>query len=264
MQSIVLTVSYLGTPFHGWQRQHNGQSVQAVLEAALSHFAQHPVTVRGASRTDAGVHAKGQVAAFTTPRVLPKEAWIHGVNNMLPPEVVIRDCRTAEPGYNPRYRAGSKTYRYLLDTADLPDPWWMGRCWHIGRHRARRFDREKMSPALAHLEGTHDFVSFCAADHSAKTTRRTITKAAYDFSYAGEKHLISLEFTGTAFLKHMVRTLVGAVIDVATSRYPHTEVRRLLLHGRARSENLAPTAPAAGLTLLEVHLYDQLGQVEPP
>jgi tRNA pseudouridine38-40 synthase len=241
---IRLVVEYDGSELCGWQRQTNGPSVQGHLEAALAALLQAPTSVTGASRTDAGVHARGQVAAFSTERDIPPVGIRRGLNTLLPPAIAIVDAAEVDPEFHPRYSATGKHYRYQLLVRRDRAPRWETRAWH----RPGSLDLAALAEASSALIGAHDFAAFRATGCSAKTTRREVSSITV--SGAGEPDLVAIDVRGTAFLRHMVRIMVGTLVEVAEGRFPVAQVAEILAsRDRARA---GQTAPAHGLELIEV------------
>jgi tRNA pseudouridine38-40 synthase len=253
---IRLTVEYDGAGLAGWQRQDNAPTVQGHLEEALARLLQHPTAVVGASRTDAGVHARGQVAAFRTERPIPLHGVRRGLNSLLPRPIAITDAREVGDDFHPRFSATGKHYRYLVLARPDRAPRWAGRAWH----RPFRLDEDAMRAGAAALLGEHDFASFRAAGCSARTTHRRVD--AIDIGRApDEPDLIAFDVRGNAFLRHMVRIVVGTLIDVGEGRLPPAQVSEIL--AACRREAAGQTAPAHGLELLAVH-YDGVRGAPPP
>lgn len=253
---VRLVVAYEGAAFAGFQEQPGLRTVQGVLQEAAARIAGHAVKVRGAARTDAGVHAEGQVVAFDSARVLEPERWGLALNRYLPEDVAVRAAAACAPGYAPRFDAIHKTYRYLLHVGPLRDPLVRGRSWHIGRAlRARRapLDLEAMRAAAARLLGTHDFRAFRAADDERERTERTLHALDVIAPYPGHGELVALEVTGDAFMKNMVRILTGTLLEVGLGRMTPAAVEALLGADASRSA-AGPTAPAHGLTLVSMVL----------
>lgn len=243
---IRLTVEYDGATLAGWQRQANAPTVQQHLEDALARLLDHPAAVAGASRTDAGVHARGQVAAFRTHRAIPLHGVRRGLNALLPPCVAVVEATDAPDDWHPRFSATGKHYRYHLLTRPDRSPRWHLRAWH----RPRRLDLEALREAAAALLGEHDFAAFRASGCTARTTVRRIDAIA-----AGELEpgVVALDVRGNAFLRNMVRIIAGTLVEVAEGRRAAGEVAALLASGdRTRA---GQTAPAGGLELVEVR-YD--------
>lgn len=252
MRHIRLVVEYDGTGLCGWQRQANGPTVQGHLEAALARLLAHEVTVVGASRTDAGVHARGQVASFRTERAIPLHGIRRGLNSLLPPAIAIVEASEAADDFHPRFSATGKHYRYLVFTRGDRSPRWRDRAWHV----PGTLDLAAMRQAAAALVGEHDFAAFRAAGCTARRTVRRIE----DIAIAGgaardpeEPWLICVDVRGNAFLRNMVRIVVGTLVEVGTGRRPIEQVAEILAsRDRTRA---GITAPAHGLELVSVR-YD--------
>ena len=256
VRHIRLRVEYDGTGLSGWQRQDNGPTVQGHLEAALAKLLQHPVSVTGASRTDAGVHARGQVASFRTERAVPLHGIRRGLNSMLPDQIAVAEAVEAPDDFHPRFSATGKHYRYLLLTRGERDPRWRDRAWH---HPAA-LDREAMRAAAAALIGEHDFAAFRAAGCTAKRTVRRIDRIEIldlpgdlPGDAATASGLLAVDVRGNAFLRNMVRIVVGTLAEVGRGRRHAAEVAEILASKDRTKAGL--TAPAHGLELVEVR-YD--------
>jgi tRNA pseudouridine38-40 synthase len=258
VRHIRLVVEYDGTALCGWQRQANGPTVQGHLETALAALLAHDVAVVGASRTDAGVHARGQVASFRTERAIPLHGIQRGLNSLLPPAIAIAEASEAPDDFHPRFSATGKHYRYLVLTRSERMPRWRDRAWH----RPGALDLAAMRHAAAALIGEHDFAAFRAAGCTARHTVRRIDKiaiadAAQDSSDRG---LIALDVRGNAFLRNMVRILSGTLVEVGAGRLPVEQVAEILAcRDRTRA---GITAPARGLELISVR-YDGRKQRPP-
>jgi tRNA pseudouridine38-40 synthase len=237
-----LTLEYDGKSFVGWQLQANGRSVQEELEKGLARLCGEPVRVTGAGRTDAGVHARGQVASLRVARELPLKAWTAGLNALLPEDMACIRAEIAPEGFDARRWARGKRYSYAILQTAVRSPLERGRAWEI----RRPLDIEAMRRAASALLGTHDFSALRAADCPARTTVREIRKL--EILQSGQR--IDLIVEATAFLKHMVRNIVGTLVEVGHGR---RDARSLaaLLEGRDRMR-AGPTAPAHGLALDEV------------
>jgi tRNA pseudouridine38-40 synthase len=239
-----LLVAYEGTEFVGWQRQAAGTSIQALLEDALSKFEEGPVTVLGAGRTDAGVHALGQVAACTLTRAFAPDVIVRALNVRLPPSVRVLRADEVADDFHPQFAAKSKTYRYRIWNADVLDPFERLFAWHV----YGPLDVDAMNEAARMLEGTHDFAAFQGTGSEVKTTERTVYESA--IARSAIANLITYEVTGNGFLRHMVRAIVGTLVEIGRGRRSPAWMRDVL-ESRNRSAAGA-TAPAAGLFLVRV------------
>ena len=265
MLGIRLRVAYDGTRFAGWQRQPAQRTVQGELERALSELAGEPIEVRGASRTDAGVHAEDQVASFDTSRELPAIGWVRALNGKLPDDMAVREAEPCAPGYNPRFDAVAKRYRYTLHLGPVRDPLSRLYAWHLGPRRARPWrgampaapedwlDLDAMSEAAGLLVGEHDFGAFQAAGDVRENTVRTLTEVSLVRRFGGSDDLVAIEVRGTAFLQHMVRIIAGTLVDIGRERMSAGELRALLEPGASR-DRAGETAPSCGLLLVATEL----------
>jgi tRNA pseudouridine38-40 synthase len=246
MRQIMLVIEYDGTSLCGWQRQPNGPTVQQHIEEALARLLQHGVRITGASRTDAGVHARGQVASFHTERAIELHGIRRGLNSMLPDSIAIRAVTEVAPDFHPRFSATGKHYRYLIYRAADRSPRWRERAWH----HPVELVVEPMRAAAASLVGEHDFAAFRAVGCTAKTTVRLIR--SIDVTEAPDDLLV-VDVRGNAFLRNMVRILVGTMTEVGRGYRESAQVAEILA---SRDRTLAGmTAPAHGLELIAVH-YD--------
>jgi tRNA pseudouridine38-40 synthase len=242
VRTIKLTLEYDGTDYVGWQVQPNGRSIQAELERALSKLLKEPVKVTGAGRTDSGVHARGQVASFTTARAVPLRAFVAGVSALLPRDIAVVDAEEREPGFDARRSARGKIYRYRIVNRPVRAPLERRWCWEI----FRPLDVDAMSRAAGALVGRHDFSAFRASDCEAATTVREVRRL--EVGREGERLVIEIE--ATAFLKHMVRNIVGTLAEVGLGKRQPGSVEQVLA---SRDRTLAGvTAPAHGLCLEKV------------
>jgi tRNA pseudouridine38-40 synthase len=242
MRGRLLTVAYDGTRYCGFQYQTNGLSVQEVLETTLGAIEGRPVRVKGASRTDAGVHALGQRVFYVSEHDLPDAAYLKGANSLLPPEVAVRAVVRVPETFNPRLTAG-KIYRYTIRRAPVRDPLRVNSEWTI----YRPLGLEAMREAASHLVGTHDFSAFQAADCGRENAVRTVLR----LEISARPPRLELVVAGTAFLKNMVRIIAGTLVEVGTGRFSPDDVSGIL---RSRDRTLAGmTAPAAGLCLMNIY-----------
>lgn len=241
---VKVTVSYDGAGYRGFQLQKNGGTIQSVIEDALGRLLQEPVRVRAAGRTDAGVHAREQVIDFADSGRRPPGTIVRGGNALLPPAIRILSAEEVPPSFDARRGAKSKEYRYFLYAAPVASPFLARYSWHI----ATPVDPGPMREAVAHIVGRHDFASFRGQGCTARTTVREVFRAGVEAeAVAG---LLSVRIEGSGFLRHMVRNVVGTLVDVGRGKSPPDRVRDLL---GARDRTLAgPTAPAHGLFLWEV------------
>ena len=242
MTSLKLTLEYDGTDFVGWQVQPKGRSVQEELEKGIARLYGAPVRVTGAGRTDAGVHARGQVASLHVERELPLKAWTAGLNALLPDDVACLRAEVAPDGFDARRWARGKRYAYTILETPVRSPLLRGQAWEV----RRPLDVDAMRRAAPALLGTHDFSSFRAADCPARTAVREIR--ALHVRQSGAR--IDLVVEASAFLKHMVRNIVGTLVEVGHGRRDPGSLSALL-EGRDRTQ-AGPTAPPHGLLLEEV------------
>jgi tRNA pseudouridine38-40 synthase len=246
MPSYRLLLEYDGTPFVGWQRQAEGASVQGHVEAAVARVMGVPaVSVMASGRTDAGVHAMGQVASFTLPVQRDTTALRRGINSLLPDEICCREAALAPPGFDARLHARGKRYRYRILDGDLRSPL---------RQRFVAYERSvldvvAMAQAARFVEGTHDFTSFRAQGSDVPTSVRTIHQVLVE--RRGDEVIVEVE--GDGFLRHMVRIMVGTLLEVGRGRRA-PETLEDVIGARAR-DRADKTAPARGLCLLWVE-YD--------
>lgn len=239
---ILLTVSYDGTSYSGWQYQDNAPSVQETLEKALEEALGTFTRITGASRTDAGVHALGQRCHFDTSATIPPEKYPFVLNRFLPPDIRVTEGRQVPLHFHARYQAEGKWYTYRIHNAPQASALYRNMTAHVPVH----LDEEKMHRAAQRLLGTHDFAAFAAAGGSAKTTVRTIDQV----SVTRQGEMVTLKIHGNAFLYNMVRIIAGALIYIGQGKLDEGCITRAIETGN-RLE-LGITAPAAGLELTRV------------
>ena len=242
-RNIRITVQYDGRRYLGWQRQRSAErTIQGKLEGVLSRMAGEAITVIGASRTDAGAHAQGQVANFHTRCVLPADDIITYCYEYLPQDIVVSACAEVEERFHARYQASGKVYRYRIWNRPLHDVF----LHHTSLHVAMRLDLAAMGQALDSLVGTHDFGSFTSLKSMKKSTVRTF----FDARIEERDGVVDLFFHGDGFLMHMVRILTGTLIEVGHRTMDRSDLPALLAApDRSRA---GPTVDAHGLCLMEV------------
>jgi tRNA pseudouridine38-40 synthase len=240
-----LTVEYEGTRYLGWQLQPGGPTVQGELERALKTVLREPVRVRGAGRTDAGVHAAGQVATAHVSRLPPDLGRLRrSLNALLPADVAVREVAPVDDAFDPRRHARSRVYEYRILNAPAPSPFWQRWAWHV----LAPLDVAAMDAAAQRLLGEHDLAAFRGAD--ARETPRTTVRRVFESRVRPAPPLLVYRVEATAFLKHMVRNVVGTLVEVGAGVRPPDAMAELLA-GRDRTRAGA-TAPPHGLTLVEV------------
>ncbi|MFO0014880.1 MAG: tRNA pseudouridine(38-40) synthase TruA [Planctomycetota bacterium] len=246
-KTFALTVGYDGTRYAGWQIQPNGLAVQQVLSDAVSKVVGHSVQVQGSGRTDAGVHAIGQVASFTTSAWEPHASrLVQAINGHLPRDIVVIESRAVVSDFDPIRNATGKRYRYCIRTSRVPDPlrhqyqWWL----------PRSLDLDAMREGATTLLGTHDFKSFQTLGSIRKSTTRTVRSVdlSEQQALAGKELILEIEADG--FLYNMARNIVGALVDVGRGRFSPSWIRNVL-ESRTRNSD-SQTAPARGLYLVRV------------
>lgn len=243
---IALTVAYDGTRYCGWQIQSNGRTIQGELNRCLEELLGHPVETMGASRTDAGVHALGNVAVFDTDSRIPAEKFSYALNQRLPEDIRIQASQEAPSDFHPRYCQSEKTYEYRILNRRFALP--TQRLYSYFYHYP--LDVEKMREATSYIIGRHDFASFCGAGAQVKTTVRLVT----GFSVERVGEMVYLRVSGRGFLYNMVRIFAGSLIEIGNGVYPPEHMQEIL---EAKNRGAAgPTAPACGLTLLGIEFLE--------
>jgi tRNA pseudouridine38-40 synthase len=243
MTRFKLTLEYDGGRFAGWQRQENGPSVQDAVECAILAFSSERVTVTGAGRTDAGVHAKGQVAHFDLEKPFAADKVRDALNHFLRPErVAILDAVIADPDFHARFSATKRHYEYRIVCRRAPLALEEGRAWHV----VRDLDAHAMHEAAQALIGQHDFTTFRAAECQAKSPIKTLDRLAV----ARDGDEIRIEAEARSFLHHQVRSMVGSLKLVGEGKWQPAEIARILA-ARDRSA-CGPVAPPDGLYLMRV------------
>lgn len=245
MRRVKLVLEYDGTRFHGWQVQPGLVTVQGTVEACLGTMTNRAVRLHAAGRTDAGVHALGQVAHFDTASTLPAAALLRGLNSLLPAAIVVCQVEEAPQEFHARYSAAEKTYSYVVRNHPLRSAFRAPFSWHI----ARALDLQAMRAAARVLVGQHDFSAFRAATCSARSPVRRLTQVAIKRRQAQVFFVLRAD----GFLQHMARTIVGTLVEVGRGKLPPAAVADIL---RSRQRQQAgPTAPAHGLFLVRVSYH---------
>lgn len=250
MKRIMLTVAYDGTNYHGWQIQPNGETIEGILNRCLSELMGEDIEVVGASRTDSGVHAMGNVAVFDTMSPIPADKISFALNRYLPEDIRIRKSEEVSADFHPRHCDSRKTYEYRIYCAPFPMP-----TKRLYSHFTYvMIDVDLMSQASKYLVGEHDFKSFCSAEAQVETTVRRIDsievvqESSQETDYNGQE--IVIRVTGRGFLYNMVRIIAGTLMEIGRGHIAPQEIERIL---EARDRRAAgPTAPACGLTLVKI------------
>ena len=238
-----IIVEYDGSAFHGWQKQKADRTIQGEIEKALLTMTGKKIVINGSGRTDAGVHAYGQVANFKSDAALDAEAFLKGLNSLLPDDIVIRGCRQVDERFHARYDVKRKTYRYHLLNRVVPSAIMRRYVWFI----RRPLDVAAMQEAAGHIVGSHDFKAFEGSGSPRSSTVRNVFRAQF-LSKNTEDIVFEIEADG--FLRFMVRNIVGTLVDVGRGKLTPDGFREVLLSG---DRNFAgATAPPRGLFLMEV------------
>ncbi len=246
MKRVLLTISYDGTDYHGWQVQNNAVTVQEKLQDALQELMGFRPDVTGCSRTDAGVHARGFCCHLDCPESFPEKAFLLGLNSILPQDIAVREYHEVRPDFHARYDACGKNYQYRFYVSKTHDPFLS----RFALRLERPLDAERVGAFCDSLLGTHDFKGFCASGSSVEDTVRTMSECRLILN--GEQPMISVSANG--FLYNMVRIIVGTAIDVSEGRLP-TDCATEIFSSRRR-EAAGFTAPPNGLILNQV-LYKE-------
>jgi len=242
MRTLKFTIQYDGTAYVGWQRQASGTSIQGLLETALGRIEGAPVSVQGAGRTDAGVHALAQVASARVVTALDTATLARALNATLPPDVRVVSVEEAAPGFHARFGAAGKAYDYRICNGPIVSPFLYRYAWHI----PQALDIAAMREASEALVGAHDFAAFQGSGSAVKSTEREITA----IEWRDEAGLLVMRIEGSGFLRHMVRNIAGTLVEVGLGRSSRATVRDILA-SRDRT-HAGPTAPPQGLFLVGV------------
>ena len=241
-RTLRLVVEYDGTGLSGWQRQDGQETVQGWLEKAFHAMTKQEVVVRGAGRTDAGVHADGQVASVELASRIPALGFLRGLNTFLPPEIAVLEVTDMPAGFNARHDARGKIYRYQVWNHPVRSPRFARHAWHV----YDPLDTHAMREASEGLMGEHDFRAFRSSDCDRKNTVRIIRR----LDVRRDGALVAIEVEGTAFLRNMVRILAGTLVAVGKGKMTAADVATVLAAGDRTKAGV--TAPACGLTLVKV------------
>jgi len=242
MNNIKLTIEYDGSNYCGWQRQINGISVQEIIEDSIFKLINEKVTINGSGRTDAKVHAYGQVANFKTDSTIPPEIFYKALNRMLPNDIKCINSQLVDDTFHARYNATGKHYRYLILNREIRPTIQKGYVEHI----VKPLDINLMKKALKYFEGQHDFVGFMSSKSNIKNTIRTINSTNIDI----KGDLIIIDISGNGFLYNMVRIIVGVLVDVGRGRIKIDEIKDII---ESKDRNrVGKTLSASGLYLMEV------------
>lgn len=244
MPNFKIIIEYDGGVYHGWQRQNNQATLQGVIEAAIGTMTQQKVTLNASGRTDAGVHALGQVANFRVETALTAEVFFNGLNSLLNDDIVIKDCRVVDESFHARFDAKSKLYHYHIQNSPLPSAIKRQYVWYI----KRPLDMDKIQAAANHLMGEHDFKSFEGSGSPRAHTTRSIYRAEISTDKPGR---LRFAIKANGFLRFMVRNIVGTLAEVGLGEITPAQFLGIL---QAKDRNLAsPTAPPQGLFLVQVN-----------
>lgn len=239
---VKLIVAYDGTNYHGWQIQDNGITIEEILNRELSRLLDEDIHIIGASRTDSGVHALGNVAVFDTETRIPAEKISFALNQRLPADIVIQASSRVPDDFHPRFCDTIKTYQYRIWNSRFPNP--LVRLY--SKFVYYKLDMEKMQQAANYLIGEHDFKSFCSARTQVESTVRHVT----DIRFTREGSMIIMEIKGYGFLYNMVRIIMGTLLKCGMGMYPPEQVKEIL-EAKDRSK-AGPKAEACGLTLVSI------------
>ena len=243
MPNYKLTIQYEGTRYKGWQEQkHTEATIQGKLQRVLERMTEEEIDLQGSGRTDAGVHAKGQIAHFHTKAVWDVEEIKKYMNEYLPEDIAILQVEQVDGRFHSRLNAKSKTYEYRIYKGSKPDVFERRYVWPM----EEKLDVAKMREATGHLTGTHDFMAFCGNRRMKKTTVRTI----YQIEIEETEHEIRMRFTGSGFLQNMVRILTGTLVEVGRGERTPEDMEWIL--ERRDRQQAGFLMPAKGLTLMEV------------
>lgn len=240
---IALGLEYQGTNYHGWQKQEGLVTLQGTLEEALSKFANQPIIAQCAGRTDEGVHALGQVVHLETTAVRSMHAWVFGGNNFLPRDIRIQWAKEVPKDFHARFSAQARYYRYIIYNHNVPSALYRDRSTFY----FYKLDEKKMQEAAKYLIGEHDFSAFRGADCQSQSTCRNVTK----LEIARQGRMLFIDIIANAFLQHMVRNIVGVLLEIGTGKREIIWAKEVL-ESKTRSLG-GVTAPSTGLYFMQVY-----------
>jgi tRNA pseudouridine38-40 synthase len=243
-RGVLLEVAYRGTRYSGFAAQRDVPTIEGELSRALRVIDPTASSLRFASRTDAGVHADGNIVSFDAELALPPRGWLQTLNRELPDDIAVRRVRAMPPGFNPRFASRSKRYRYSILLDKVRDPAWADRAWRVG-YEVRL---DALEAECGSVLGTHDFAAFRGAGDLRENTVRTLTRV--ELVRTGDPRLVQLVVEGSAFLYNMVRIVAGSLVDVGRAHLARGGLARALITKDRR--DLGQTAPAHGLCLEHV------------
>lgn len=243
MKRIKLTVAYDGTNYHGWQVQPNAVTIEGKLNEAISELTKESIQVIGASRTDAGVHALGNVAVFDTESRIPGEKFSYALNQRLPDDIVIQQSQEVDKDFHPRYCTCEKTYEYVILNRKFPLPEYRNTAFFYYGD----LDIKAMQEATKAFLGEHDFAGFCSAGAQVKTTVRTIYELTVEKK---DNDMICIRVRGNGFLYNMVRIIAGTLLEVGKGNIEAKSLENRI--AAADRSQAGPTAPARGLKLIRI------------
>ncbi len=247
MRTLKLTIAYDGTNYAGWQFQQGRVTVQETLEKAVAQVTGQAASVLASGRTDAGVHARGQVVGLRTDSTLAPDVLCRALNAVLPHDIAVLDAVETPDGFHPTHDAVRKRYRYVIHDGPVRDVFQRDFVWH---YRHGRLDDEAMQRAAAALVGTHDFSSFESSGAQRKSSVRTVFDLVVERGRGGREDFITIEVESNGFLYNMVRAIVGTLVEVGRGKQPESWPAEVL---QAKDRRLAgPTAPPQGLCLIKV------------
>ena len=250
-RNFKLTLEYDGSQYHGWQRQHGALTIQEVLESRLEIILGEPMRTRASGRTDAGVHARGQVVNFYAHTALEPAEIQRGLNGLLPPDIVVLHAEDVDHAFHARFSAVGKRYEYRILNREAPSALERHFAWHI----RKPLDPSAMRACLASIVGLHDFSAFMAAGSPVNSTERDLYRAEIE---ACDAHHLVFLFEANGFLRHMVRNLVGTLVAVGKGKLAPSDFSAILASRDRRQAGM--TAPAHGLYLVSVRYEGLTGQ----